>query len=207
MDIILAVYYKEETEHLLGLLTPEDKILLDKFFDIIIKHVPNSPNGRDLSRFKAALSSDPDVPSERVYVDCHPLSEMALKGSTHIRVLDEEEIEGVRTASKLGREVLDIVAGALEVGITTDEIDLLVHEACIDRECYPSLSTTTASPSPAARIERGDLHGIPDLRPLQDGDLLNVDITVYHRGFHGDLNETFLIGHVDDVGKRLVHGL
>ncbi|UYV65192.1 hypothetical protein LAZ67_3003525 [Cordylochernes scorpioides] len=57
MDI--AVYYEEETEHLLGLLTPEDKILLDKFFDIIIKHVPkmNSPNGRDLSKFKAALSS------------------------------------------------------------------------------------------------------------------------------------------------------
>ncbi|UYV66058.1 hypothetical protein LAZ67_3006303 [Cordylochernes scorpioides] len=47
MDIIFAVYYEEETEHLLGLLTPEDKILLDKFFDIIIKHVPNmnSPNG------------------------------------------------------------------------------------------------------------------------------------------------------------------
>ncbi|UYV68879.1 hypothetical protein LAZ67_6001426 [Cordylochernes scorpioides] len=59
MDIILAVYYEEETEHLLGLLTPEDKILLDKFFDIIIKHVPkmNFPNGRDLSRFKATLSS------------------------------------------------------------------------------------------------------------------------------------------------------
>ncbi|UYV70435.1 hypothetical protein LAZ67_7002975 [Cordylochernes scorpioides] len=59
MDIILAGYYEEETEHLLGLLMPEDKILLDKFFDIIIKHVPNmnSPNGRDLSRFKVALSS------------------------------------------------------------------------------------------------------------------------------------------------------
>ncbi|UYV67482.1 hypothetical protein LAZ67_5000868 [Cordylochernes scorpioides] len=50
MDIVLAVYYEEETEHLLGLLTPEDKILLKKFLDTIIKHVPNmnSPNGRDL---------------------------------------------------------------------------------------------------------------------------------------------------------------
>ncbi|UYV61502.1 BMS1 [Cordylochernes scorpioides] len=131
---------------------------------------------------------------------------MALKGSTHIRVLDEEEIEGVRTASKLGREVLDIVAGALEVGITTDEIDLLVHEACIDRECYPSPLNYYGFPkSCCTSVNEVICHGIPDLRPLQDGDLLNVDITVYHRGFHGDLNETFLIGHVDDVGKRLVH--
>ncbi|UYV66061.1 K02A2.6-like [Cordylochernes scorpioides] len=68
MDIILAVYYEEETKHLLGLLMPEDKILLEKFFDIIIKHVPNmnSPNGRDLTRFKAALKLlIRDVPSER----------------------------------------------------------------------------------------------------------------------------------------------
>jgi methionyl aminopeptidase len=46
-------------------------------------------------------------------------------------------------------------------------------------------------------------HGIPDMRPLQNGDLCNVDVTVYHRGFHGDLNETLFIGEVDEKSKEL----
>lgn len=47
-------------------------------------------------------------------------------------------------------------------------------------------------------------HGIPDQRPLQDGDLCNVDVTVYHNGFHGDLNETFFVGNVSEQHKKLV---
>jgi len=47
-------------------------------------------------------------------------------------------------------------------------------------------------------------HGIPDTRPLEDGDILNIDITVYKNGFHGDLNETFLVGNVDEAGRKLV---
>ena len=68
----------------------------------------------------------------------HPLSEMKLKGNTYIRVLDDEEIEGLRVACKLGREVLDEAAKVIDVGMTTDEIDRVVHEASVDRECYPS---------------------------------------------------------------------
>ena len=47
-------------------------------------------------------------------------------------------------------------------------------------------------------------HGIPDQRPLQDGDIVNVDVTAYYKGFHGDLNETFTVGTVDDDSKRLI---
>ena len=47
-------------------------------------------------------------------------------------------------------------------------------------------------------------HGIPDMRPLQNGDICNVDVTVYHRGYHGDLNETFLLGEVSQEAKNLV---
>ena len=67
-----------------------------------------------------------------------PLSEQKLRGNTYIRQLDEEEIEGLRVACRLGREVLDEAAKAVEVGVTTDEIDRIVHEATVDRECYPS---------------------------------------------------------------------
>jgi methionyl aminopeptidase len=47
-------------------------------------------------------------------------------------------------------------------------------------------------------------HGIPDTRPLKDGDILNIDVTVYYRGLHADLNETYLVGNVDEKGKHLV---
>lgn len=49
-------------------------------------------------------------------------------------------------------------------------------------------------------------HGIPDMRPLKNGDILNIDVTVYLNGYHGDLNETYLVGDVDDESRRLVEG-
>ncbi|XP_013774336.1 methionine aminopeptidase 1-like [Limulus polyphemus] len=134
-----------------------------------------------------------------------PLSEQAVKGSSHIKVLDDDEIEGMKVVCKLAREVLDVAADAAGVGVTTDEIDRLVHEASIERECYPSPLNYYGFPkSCCTSVNEVICHGIPDARPLEDGDLLNVDVTVYHRGFHGDLNETFLIGNVDEEGRRLV---
>ena len=66
------------------------------------------------------------------------MSEMKLKGNTYIRQLDDNEIEGMRVACRLGREVLDEAAAAIAPGVTTDEIDRICHEASVDRECYPS---------------------------------------------------------------------
>ena len=47
-------------------------------------------------------------------------------------------------------------------------------------------------------------HGIPDRRPLEEGDIINVDISVYYKGYHGDLNETFVVGKVDEASKMLI---
>ncbi|XP_065157627.1 methionine aminopeptidase 1 isoform X2 [Atheta coriaria] len=135
----------------------------------------------------------------------YPLSEQAVKGSSQIKVLDDEEIEGMKVACKLGREVLDVAASVCDVGVTTDEIDRAVHEACIEKECYPSpLNYYEFPKSCCTSVNEVICHGIPDMRPLQDGDLCNVDITVYHRGFHGDLNETFFVGNVEQKHKDLV---
>ncbi|XP_077289678.1 methionine aminopeptidase 1 isoform X2 [Arctopsyche grandis] len=135
----------------------------------------------------------------------YPLSEKALKGTTQIIVLNDEEIEGMRVASKLGREVLDEAARVCDVGVTTDEIDRIVHEACIERDCYPSpLNYYEFPASCCTSVNEVICHGIPDTRPLQNGDLCNVDVTVYHRGFHGDLNETFFVGEVSENHKKLV---
>jgi len=133
------------------------------------------------------------------------LEERAAKHSSVIKVLDDEEIEGLKVACKLGREVLDEAAKAVAVGVTADEIDRIVHEAAIERDCYPSPLGYYGFPkSCCTSVNEVICHGIPDLRPLQNGDLLNVDVTVYHRGFHGDLNETFFVGEVDDASKTLV---
>lgn len=75
-----------------------------------------------------------------------------------------------------------------DVGVTTDEIDRVVHEAAIERDCYPSpLNYYEFPKSVCTSVNEVICHGIPDMRPLQNGDLCNVDVTVYHRGFHGKL--------------------
>ncbi|KAH8293670.1 hypothetical protein KR054_002644 [Drosophila jambulina] len=166
-------------------------------------------------RFTGKLRPFPQTPKRAMpeaiqrpdYAD-HPdgrsLSEEALRG-TKIKVLDDEEIEGMRVAGRLGRECLDEGAKGVEVGTTTDELDRLVHEAAIERDCYPSpLNYYNFPKSCCTSVNEVICHGIPDQRPLQDGDLCNIDVTVYHRGFHGDLNETFFVGNVSEKHKKLV---
>ncbi|ETW04877.1 methionine aminopeptidase, type I [Aphanomyces invadans] len=134
-----------------------------------------------------------------------PVSEQQADRSGKIPVYTAQEIEGIRLACRLGREVLDIAGRAIRVGMTTDEIDVIVHEACIERGCYPSpLNYYNFPKSVCTSVNEVICHGIPDSRPLEDGDILNIDITVYKDGFHGDLNDTFLVGKVDADGVRLV---
>lgn len=128
-----------------------------------------------------------------------------VKGNNQIKILDDEEIEGMRLAGKLAREVLEAAALSVEVGVTTDELDRIVHEACLERECYPSpLNYYNFPKSCCTSVNEVICHGIPDLRPLQEGDLCNIDITIYKNGFHGDLNETMLVGKVKEDHLKLV---
>ncbi|EPY53872.1 methionine aminopeptidase Fma1 [Schizosaccharomyces cryophilus OY26] len=125
--------------------------------------------------------------------------------SFKIKRLSPEEQEGMRKACHLGREVLDIAAAAVRPGVTTDEIDRIVHEACIERECYPSpLNYYSFPKSVCTSINEIICHGIPDLRPLEDGDIINLDISVYHNGFHADLNETYYVGDKAKSNPELV---
>jgi methionyl aminopeptidase len=98
------------------------------------------------------------------------------------------------------------VAGkALRVGVTSDEIDRVVHAACLERECYPSpLNYYHFPKSVCVSVNEVICHGIPDSRAFEDGDIVNLDISVYKGGYHADLNETFLVGNVDADGVRLV---
>ncbi|KAK8213687.1 peptidase M24, structural domain-containing protein [Phyllosticta capitalensis] len=124
-----------------------------------------------------------------------PKSEQIFVNRNKIKVLTKEEIEGMRKVCRLSREVLDIAARAAVPGVTTDYVDEVVHKACVERNAYPSpLNYYHFPKSVCTSLNEIICHGIPDQRVLQDGDILNIDVSLYHNGFHGDINETYYIG-------------
>ncbi|KAF9005623.1 peptidase M24, structural domain-containing protein [Cyathus striatus] len=121
------------------------------------------------------------------------------------RILDKVEQEKLRTVCRLAREVLDIAASHVRPGITTDEIDEIVHSAIIERNAYPSpLNYRNFPKSVCTSVNEVICHGIPDQRRLKDGDIVNIDVTLYYDGFHGDLNETYPVGNIDEDSKKLI---
>lgn len=94
----------------------------------------------------------------------------------------------MRTVCRLSREILEEGRKAAKVGVTTDEIDRVVHEACVERGCYPSpLNYHNFPKSVCTSVNEVICHGIPDQYVLKDGDIVNIDVSAYHDGFHGDL--------------------
>lgn len=111
----------------------------------------------------------------------------------------------MRTVCRLGREVLDLAASHIRPGVTTDEIDEVVHNACIERNSYPSPLNYRGFPkSVCTSVNECICHGIPDQRKLREGDIINIDISLYHDGFHADLNETYAVGEIDEESKKLI---
>jgi methionyl aminopeptidase len=111
----------------------------------------------------------------------------------------------MRVAGALAAEVLIEVGRAVEPGITTDRLDAIGHAATIAQGAYPSPLNYRGFPkSLCTSVNEVICHGIPDSRKLDDGDIVNVDITVYIGGVHGDTNATVLVGDVDRESRRLV---
>jgi methionyl aminopeptidase len=121
------------------------------------------------------------------------------------RVKSPEIIERMRHAGAVAAEVLRLAGEMVAPGVTTDEIDIYVHDLCIERNSYPSpLNYNHFPKSVCTSINEVICHGIPDSRALQDGDIVNIDVTTYVGGVHGDTNATFLVGNVDPASRQLV---
>lgn len=130
---------------------------------------------------------------------------MGRRAITQMRALNENEIQRMRVACTLAREILDEAAKIIAVGVTCEDIDRVVHEASIQRDCYPSPLNYRGFPkSCCTSVNEVICHGIPDMYALRDGDIVNVDVTAYHGGMHADLNETFLVGKVAPESVHLV---
>lgn len=118
-----------------------------------------------------------------------------------------EEIQAMRRAGAAAAEVLILAGQMVAPGVTTDAIDALVHQEAIKRNAYPSpLSYRGFPKSVCTSINEVICHGIPDSRQLRDGDIINIDVTLFLDGVHGDTSCTFLVGEVDDLSKMLVLG-
>ncbi|KAI9264203.1 methionine aminopeptidase, merops subfamily M24 [Phascolomyces articulosus] len=122
-----------------------------------------------------------------------------------IPIVTLDEIPFLRQAGQLAREVLEIGGKMCKPGTTTDQIDAVIHEKIIEKGAYPSPLNYSGFPkSVCTSVNNVIAHGIPDDRELQDGDIINIDVTVFLNGYHGDTSATFLVGDVDSRGKELV---
>lgn len=116
-----------------------------------------------------------------------------------------EDIVRMRKSGRIAREVLDAAVRYCKPGVTTDSIDRIVHEECIKRDSYPSPLNYHGFPkSCCTSINEIICHGIPDSTVLQEGDIVNLDITIFHDGVHGDCSETVFVGQVSDEKRDLV---
>jgi methionyl aminopeptidase len=124
-------------------------------------------------------------------------------------VKSPDVIERMRRTGADAARILALTGAAVRPGITTDELDRICHEATIEAGAYPSplLYGGPDNPYPKSvctSVNEVICHGIPDDRELVDGDLVNIDVTIFREGVHGDTNRTFLVGDVDEASQRLV---
>ena len=120
-------------------------------------------------------------------------------------VQDIDTIERMRIAGQLAARAMAEVAKAIAPGVTTDELDRIGHDYLCDHGAYPStLGYRNYPKSLCTSINEVICHGIPDSTELQDGDIVNIDITAYINGVHGDTDATYLCGDVDEESRLLV---
>lgn len=124
---------------------------------------------------------------------------------TGSHVQDEETIARMRRAGRLAAQALQAAASIIEPGVSTDELDRVAHEFLLDHGAYPSTLGYRGYPkSLCASVNEVVCHGIPDSRALVEGDIVNLDITAYVNGVHGDTNATFPVGEIDEASRLLI---
>ena len=116
-----------------------------------------------------------------------------------------EQIEKIRTAGKLAAQAIELAGSSIKVGMSTNELDVIVHDFLISNCAYPSTLGYRGFPkSCCTSVNEIICHGIPGDLEIQDGDIVNIDVTAYLDGFHGDSNQTFKVGNVSEEVSLLV---
>lgn len=123
----------------------------------------------------------------------------------HVKLHGAEAFTCMRKAGKLTAEALDVMVDIVKPGVSTKKIDDTVFEFAMDHGAYPAtLQYRGFTHSCCTSINHVVCHGIPDDKPLRDGDIVNIDITLIVDGWHGDSSRMYLVGDVPRRAERLV---
>ncbi|HEY0721042.1 MAG TPA: type I methionyl aminopeptidase [Gammaproteobacteria bacterium] len=123
-----------------------------------------------------------------------------------VTIKTADEIAKMRVAGRLAAEVLEMIAPHVKAGVTTDELDRLCHDYIVNvQQAIPAPLNYHGFPkSICTSVNHVVCHGIPGDRPLKNGDIINMDITVIKDGYHGDTSMMFYVGEPSILAKRLV---
>jgi len=128
-----------------------------------------------------------------------------LRKTGQIKIHGSEAFAGMRKAGRLTAECLDMLVPAVVAGITTDHIDRLVFEFAMDHGALPAtLMYRGYTKSTCTSINHVVCHGIPNDKPLKDGDIVNVDVTLILDGWHGDSSRMYPVGEIPRRAERLI---
>jgi methionyl aminopeptidase len=120
-------------------------------------------------------------------------------------IYDAAQIEHIRESGRMAARAIEAVALAIAPGVTTNELDAVGHRYMIEHDAYPSTLGYRGYPkSVCTSINEVICHGIPDDTVLEDGDIINIDITAFKNGVHGDLSKTFIVGTAGQEATDLV---
>jgi methionyl aminopeptidase len=120
-------------------------------------------------------------------------------------VKNPEQVEKIRAAGKLAAQAIELAGSQITPGMSTDELDVIVHEFLVSNGAYPSTLGYRGFPkSCCTSVNEIICHGIPDDLEIREGDIVNLDVTAYLDGFHGDSNKTFKVGQVSEEVSLLV---
>jgi len=122
-----------------------------------------------------------------------------------IRFKKEKDIEGIKRAGRLVIDTLNLVEAEIRPGITTDDINTLVHEFTIQNNAIPATLNYKSYPkSVCVSVNEVICHGIPRKRVLKEGDIVNVDVTPILNGYYADASKTFFVGTPGSEAKKIV---
>ncbi len=128
----------------------------------------------------------------------------APKPYTGSHVQSADVIERMRESGRIAADAMHAAARAIAPGVTTDELDAVAHQYMVDHGAYPSSLGYRGFPKAVCTsVNEVICHGIPDKRPLEDGDIVKIDVTAFKNGVHGDNCGTFFCGDVDEESRLL----
>jgi len=148
------------------------------------------------------IAADTEVQSRMTFVDAH---QAPRRKTGAIKLHGAADFAAMRKAGRLAAEALDMICAHVEPGVTTTALDSLAFEFAMDHGAYPApLGYRGYRKSICTSINHVVCHGIPDDKPLRDGDIVNIDVTLIVDGWHGDSSRMYIAGEVARRAQRLI---